>query len=304
MGTMIQRQRLSAAQRRSTRFTAGAGDWRGNLDVLSLTRPEIILDIHRQYLEAGADVISTNTFNGTTVSQAVHGLAPLVGEMNRASARLARHAADAAYAATGIPRFVAGVLGPTNRAHSGPGDRHELTMAYAQACGALIEGGADVLLVETVVDLRNAQAALEGARAAMTERGVELPAIVSVVIDDAGNTLSGHTLDTFWQSIRAARPALIGFNCVAAHHRVRAPLEALGGMADCGICLYPSAGLPDSAGHYEEAPARIVDPLGELARAGLLNLVGGCCGTTPDFIRALAGAVRGLAPRAYHGAGL
>ena len=276
-----------------------------NLDALSLTQPHIVADIHRQYLEAGADVICTNTFNGTTVSQAEHGLAPLVSEMNETSARLARTVADHAFAATGIPRFVAGVMGPTSLSLSRSPDRvEEVTAAYAQACRALIEGGVDVLLIETVVDIVNARAALWAARRVMYEGNVDLPLIVSTVIDEAGQTASGHTPQGFWHAIRDARPAMAGFNCVFPGPHLRRPLEQLARSAQSPVCLYPSAGLPDAAGHYAQPPDRIADLLCGLARDGLLNMIGGCCGTTPDHIRVMAEAVAGIPPRAYHGAGL
>jgi 5-methyltetrahydrofolate--homocysteine methyltransferase len=308
MGTMIQRHRLTEEQFRGERFAAWRSDVRGNNDLLSITQPRIIGDIHRQYLEAGADVISTNTFNSTSVSQADYGMQSLVAELNRAAAEVARRAADDVAAATGVPRFVAGALGPTSRTASlspdvnDPGFRNisfdELVAAYSEAARALIEGGVDLLLIETVFDTLNAKAALFAVRAVFDEMGLELPLVVSGTITDAsGRTLSGQTTEAFWNSIRHAKPILVGLNCALGGRQLRPYIEELSRIADTYVCAYPNAGLPNAFGEYDETPDDTAATLREFASSGFVNMVGGCCGTTPDHIRAVANAVRGVAPR-------
>ena len=308
MGTMIQAHRLSEEQFRGARFADWRRDLRGNNDLLSITQPQIIAAIHREYLLAGADVISTNTFNSTGVSQADYGMESLVGELNRSAARLAREVADEVSAATGRQRFVAGALGPTSRTASlspdvnDPGFRNtsfdELVACYSQAAQALIEGGADIILIETVFDTLNAKAALFAVRGVLDDLGVDLPIIVSGTISDAsGRTLSGQTTEAFWNSIRHARPAVVGLNCALGGQQLRPYIEELARIADTHVCAYPNAGLPNAFGEYDESPEHTAAILGEFAASGFLNMVGGCCGTTPEHIRAVVRATAGMRPR-------
>jgi len=309
MGTMIQRHRLSEADFRGTRFADWRGDLRGNNDLLSITQPQIIGAIHREYLRAGADVISTNTFNSTPASQSDYRLEKLAGELNLAAAQVARRAADEAGEASGRRRFVAGALGPTGRTASlspdvnDPGFRNitfdELAEGYALAARALIEGGIDLFLIETVFDTLNAKAALFAVSGVMDETGVELPIVVSGTITDAsGRTLSGQTTEAFWNSVRHARPAAIGLNCALGAKQLRPYVEELARVADTCVCAYPNAGLPNAFGEYDETPGETAATLQEFAQSGFLNMVGGCCGTTPAHIEAIARAVTGLPPRA------
>jgi 5-methyltetrahydrofolate--homocysteine methyltransferase len=308
MGTMIQRHRLTEAEFRGSRFVEWRSDLRGNNDLLSITQPEIIAGIHREYLLAGADVISTNTFNSTPVSQSDYRMEALVGELNLAAARLARHVADDVGAATGQPRFVAGALGPTGRTASlspdvnDPGFRNisfdELVDGYATAARALVEGGVDLILIETVFDTLNAKAALYAVRQVLDELSSDLPLVVSGTITDAsGRTLSGQTTEAFWNSIRHARPIAVGLNCALGGKQLRPYIEELARIADTNVCAYPNAGLPNAFGEYDETPEQTAQILREFAASGFLNMVGGCCGTTPDHIRAIASAVANLAPR-------
>src|SRR6266436_3299677 len=309
MGTMIQRHALSEEQFRGERFAAWSSDLRGNNDLLSITQPAVIAGIHREYMLAGADLISTNTFNTNAVSQADYGMQSLVGELNQASARLARRVADEVGAETGKPRFVAGALGPTSRTASlspdvnDPGFRNisfdELVAGYSQAARALIEGGVDLILIETVFDTLNAKAALYAVRAVLDELQADLAVVVSGTISDAsGRTLSGQTTEAFWNSIRHARPAVVGLNCALGGKQLRPHIEELAQIADTYVCAYPNAGLPNAFGEYDETPQQTAEILGEFAASGFVNMVGGCCGTTPDHIRAVVGAVSHLPPRA------
>jgi 5-methyltetrahydrofolate--homocysteine methyltransferase len=309
MGTMIQRHRLGEADFRGSRFADWPSDLRGNNDLLSVTQPQVIADIHREYLIAGADMITTNTFNSTPVSQADYRMQDLVGELNLAAARLARRAADEAAQETGQPRFVAGALGPTSRTASlspdvnDPAYRNidfdELAKGYSEAVRALIAGGVDAILVETIFDTLNAKAALFAVREAMDDLGVDLPIMVSGTITDAsGRTLSGQTTEAFWNSIRHARPAVVGLNCALGGKQLRPYIEELSRLADTRVCAYPNAGLPNAFGDYEESARETADILRDFAASGFVNMVGGCCGTTPEHIRAVAEAVRGIAPRA------
>jgi 5-methyltetrahydrofolate--homocysteine methyltransferase len=309
MGTMIQRHALSEEQFRGERFTAWRSDLRGNNDLLSITQPAVIAGIHREYLLAGADVISTNTFNSNAVSQADYGMQSLVGELNQTAARLARRVADEVTAETGRQRFVAGALGPTSRTASlspdvnDPGFRNisfdELVAGYSQATRALIEGGVDVILIETVFDTLNAKAALFAVRGVLDELETDLPIIVSGTISDAsGRTLSGQTTEAFWNSIRHARPAVVGLNCALGGKQLRPYIEELARIADTYVCAYPNAGLPNAFGEYDETPEQTAEILGEFAASGFVNMVGGCCGTTPEHIRATVRAVAALPPRA------
>jgi 5-methyltetrahydrofolate--homocysteine methyltransferase len=308
MGTMIQRHRLGEAEFRGSRFAGWHSDLRGNNDLLAVTQPQIIADIHREYLLAGADVISTNTFNSSPVSQADYRMEALVAELNLGAARLARRVADDVGAETGVQRYVAGALGPTGRTASlspdvnDPGFRNisfdELVAGYRIAVRALIEGGVDVILIETVFDTLNAKAALFATREMLDEAGVELPIIVSGTITDAsGRTLSGQTTEAFWNSIRHARPTVVGLNCALGGRQLRPYVEELARIADTYVCAYPNAGLPNAFGEYDETPRQTADILREFATSGFLNMLGGCCGTTPEHIRAMAEAVAGLPTR-------
>jgi len=309
MGTMIQGHHLGEQDFRGERFAAWRTDLRGNNDLLSITQPKIIAAIHREYLLAGADVISTNTFNSNPVSQADYSLESFVGELNLAAARLARQVADEVGAETGRPRFVAGALGPTSRTASlspdvnDPGFRNisfdELVTGYSLATRALIEGGVDVILIETIFDTLNAKAALFAVRGVLDELATDLPLIVSGTISDAsGRTLSGQTTEAFWNSIRHARPAVVGLNCALGGKQLRPYVEELARIADTSVCAYPNAGLPNAFGEYDETPDQTAAILAEFAASGFLNMLGGCCGTTPDHIRAMVRAVADLPPRA------
>jgi 5-methyltetrahydrofolate--homocysteine methyltransferase len=308
VGTMIQAHRLDEAGYRGKRFKDSKRDLRGNNDLLTLTRPEIIAGIHRAYLEAGADIIETNTFNSSAPSQGDYGLESLVTELNLEAARIARRIADEVAAQTGAVRFVAGALGPTNRTASlspdvnDPAFRNitfdQLVATYTDAARALLEGGADLLLVETIFDTLNAKAALFAASLAIEEAGEDIPLIVSGTITDAsGRTLSGQTTEAFWNSIRHARPAVVGLNCALGARQLRPYVEELARIADVPVCAYPNAGLPNAFGEYEETPQETASILREFAASGFLNIVGGCCGTTPEHIRLLRAALSPFSPR-------
>ncbi len=308
MGTMLQRAGLEEADYRGARLAGHPSDLRGNHDLLALTRPDVLRGIHEAYLAAGADIVETSTFTATRIAQEEYGTAGLVAEINREAARVARAAADAAETAD-RPRYVAGVLGPTSRTASlspkvdDPGFRNvtfgELVAAYDEAIRALLEGGADLLLVETVFDTLNAKAALFAIDAAFLAVGFRVPVMISGTITDrSGRTLSGQTADAFWTSVRHARPLSIGLNCALGPDLLHAHVQDLARTADAHISAHPNAGLPNALGGYDLGPEAMADALGAWAREGLLNIVGGCCGTTPDHIRAIADAVRGVAPRA------
>jgi len=308
MGTMIQRHRLDEAGYRGKRFAGHTHDLRGNNDLLTLTQPDIIKQIHREYFSAGADIVETNTFNSTTIAQADYGLEALVPELNYRAARLAREVADEEALRTGSARFVAGALGPTNRTASlspdvnDPGLRlvsfDQLVTAYSEATQALIAGGCDIILIETVFDTLNAKAALFAVRETLETLGLDLPVMVSGTITDAsGRTLSGQTTEAFWNSVRHGELFAIGLNCALGARDMRPYIAELAKISDRNVCAYPNAGLPNAFGEYDETPAETAAILGEFAEAGLLNIVGGCCGTTPEHIRLIAEAVRGYAPR-------
>jgi 5-methyltetrahydrofolate--homocysteine methyltransferase len=308
MGTMIQRARLTDADYRGKRFADWPRDLKGANDLLSLTKPELIAAIHREYLQAGADIIETNTFNASAPSLADYGLQDFVAEINLESARIARKVADEVAASSGQPRFVAGALGPTSRTASlspdvnDPGYRSvsfdELRDTYATSARALIEGGVDLLIVETIFDTLNAKAALFGITGLFEELGRELPVIVSGTITDAsGRTLSGQTTEAFWNSVRHVRPLAIGLNCALGAKQLRPHVEELSRIADCYVSAYPNAGLPNAFGEYDEQACETAAHLREWAENGLVNIVGGCCGTTPEHIAHIAQAVSGLAPR-------
>jgi 5-methyltetrahydrofolate--homocysteine methyltransferase len=310
MGTMIQRHKLGEADYRGERFADWPSDLKGNNDLLVLTQPEIILDIHARYLEAGADIIETNTFNATRVAMADYGMEALVPEINRAAAELARQAADAATAAApDKPRFVAGVLGPTNRTASispdvnDPGFRNihfdDLVEAYTEATDALVEGGVDILLIETVFDTLNAKAAVFAVEQYFDRTGTRLPVMISGTITDAsGRTLTGQVTEAFWNSLSHARPMSIGLNCALGADQLRQYVEELSGIADTFVSAHPNAGLPNEFGEYDETPEQIAAELGDWAANGFINIVGGCCGTTPEHIRAIVEAVSKHPPRA------
>ncbi len=308
MGTMIQARQLVEADYRGTQFADWPQDLRGNHDVLSLTRPDVIRDIHAAFLEAGADIIETNTFNSSAPSLADYGLADHVTALNLASARLAREVADEFTRRSGSPRFVAGVLGPTSRTASispdvnDPGMRNitfdALVETYTGAATALLEGGADFLLVETVFDTLNAKAALYAIGRLGQRRGARIPVMVSGTITDAsGRTLSGQTPEAFWNSLRHATPFMIGFNCALGASDLRPHVADLARFADTHVSVHPNAGLPNAFGGYDDTPEMMAGVLGEFAAAGLLNMVGGCCGTTPAHIAAIRQAVTAHAPR-------
>ncbi len=313
MGTMVQRHRLTEADFRGDRFRGHARDLRGDNDVLVLTRPDVIGGIHRQYLEAGADIIETCTFSSTAIAQADYGLEPLVYEMNLEGARLARAAADEWTARTpDRPRFVAGSIGPTNRILSispdvnNPAFRNmtfdQLKAAYCEQLRGLIDGGCDLLLFETIVDTLNVKAGIVALEELYEERATpaaaRLPLMISVTITDrSGRTLSGQTIDAFWISVAHAKPFSVGINCALGARDMRPYIAELSRIADCYITCYPNAGLPNAFGEYDEQPADTGSFLREFAERGFVNIVGGCCGTTPDHIRAIADAVSALPPR-------
>ena len=309
MGTMVQRYRLTEAEYRGERFGAHPHDLRGNNDLLTLTRPQVIREIHAQYLEAGADILETNTFNSTTISQADYHLEPIVAELNREAARLARSVADEFTARTPAkPRFVAGVLGPMNRTLSlspdvnDPGFRavnfDQVKDAYLEAVAALVEGGVDILLVETIFDTLNAKAALFAIDEFFERSGERLPVMISGTITDAsGRTLSGQTPEAFWNSVRHARPLSIGFNCALGAKQLRPHVEELARIADCLVSAHPNAGLPNAMAEYDELPEETAAFIREWAEAGWLNITGGCCGTTPAHIKAIAEIVAPCKPR-------
>jgi 5-methyltetrahydrofolate--homocysteine methyltransferase len=309
MGTMIQRYKLDEAGYRGDRFKDHARDLKGNNDLLVLTQPKIISEIHSAYLEAGADIVETNTFNAQAISQADYGLEDVVYEINVAAAKLAREAADAWTKKTpDRPRFVAGAIGPTNRTASlspdvnNPGFRNvtfdELVEAYAEQARGLIEGGCDIILIETVFDTLNAKAAGFAVEQVFDELGVHLPIMVSGTITDlSGRNLSGQTPEAFWYSMEHLRPFAIGLNCAFGAEQLRPCVDEIAHVANTYVSVYPNAGLPNEMGEYDESPEFMAGLLEEWARDGLLNLVGGCCGTTPDHIKAIAAAVAKHEPR-------
>ena len=308
MGTMIQSHRPTEADYRGARFHDWSCDLKGNNDLLTLTQPELVRDIHAGFLAAGADIIETNTFNSSAPSQGDYRMEGLVGELNLAAARLARGVADEYEARDGAPRFVAGALGPTNRTASlspsvsDPAFRNisfdQLVATYRCATAALIAGGVDLLLVETIFDTLNAKAALFAVRSVLDEQGLDLPVMVSGTITDAsGRTLSGQTVEAFWNSIRHARPEVVGLNCALGARQLRPHIEELAGIADVAICAYPNAGLPNAFGEYDEPACETADLVGEFAKSGFVNIVGGCCGTSPEHIAHIRAHVQGVPPR-------
>jgi 5-methyltetrahydrofolate--homocysteine methyltransferase len=309
MGTMIQSYGLGEQDYRGERFAGWPRDLKGNNDLLSLTQPAIIRAIHSAYLEAGADILETNSFNSTAISMADYGMEDLVYELNHASARLAREAADEfERRAPDIPRYVAGVLGPTNRTASlspdvnDPGFRNvrfdELVAGYGEAIRGLLDGGADLLLVETIFDTLNAKAALFAIDAHFAAAGFRVPIMISGTITDAsGRTLSGQTTEAFWNSVAHGRPLSVGLNCALGAKALRQYVQELSRVSPTFVSTHPNAGLPNEFGQYDESPEYMAGILREFAESGLVNLVGGCCGTTPAHIKAIAEAVAGLPPR-------
>ncbi len=309
MGTMIQARGLEEADFRGERFVDHPREVKGNLDLLCLTRPDIINSVHAAYLEVGADIIETNSFNSTTIAMSDYGMEGLAYELNFAAARIARGAVDRFEAGnSGRPRFVAGVLGPTNRTASisprvsDPAFRNvsyeELVAAYTDSVRGLAAGGADILLVETVFDTLNCKAALFAIESFFEEKGFRLPIMLSGTITDAsGRTLSGQTVEAFWNSVSHVRPVSVGLNCALGAEDLRQYVEELSRIADTRVSTHPNAGLPNEFGEYDEGPEYMAEVLGEFARSGFLNIVGGCCGTTPAHIASIGEAVRGLPPR-------
>ncbi len=309
MGTMIQQHPLSEADFRGERFKDHPHDLKGNNDLLSLTRPDIIEGIHSQYFAAGADLVETNTFNSTSISQADYQTEFLVPELNAAAVAAARRAAQKAEAATpGRRCFVAGAIGPLNRTLSMSPDVNrpdyravtwdQVVGAYTEQARALIQGGVDALLVETIFDTLNSKAAVFAIETLFDELGFRLPVMISVTITDAsGRTLSGQTVGAFYNSIRHANPFSVGINCALGGRQMRPYIEELARIAECYVTCYPNAGLPNAFGGYDESPADMAGVLGEFAAASFVNMVGGCCGSTPAHIAAIAAAVRGKTPR-------
>ena len=310
MGTMIQSYKLEEQDYRGARFADWPSDVKGNNDLLLLSKPEVIAEIEKAYLDAGADIIETNTFNATRISQADYGMQELAYELNVAGARVARQVCDAKTAETpDRPRFVAGVLGPTSRTCSispdvnDPGYRNvtfdELVENYTEATRGLIQGGADLILIETIFDTLNAKAAIFAVQQVFEEDGVELPIMISGTITDAsGRTLSGQTTEAFWNSVRHANPISVGLNCALGAKELRPYLEELSNKAGTHVSAHPNAGLPNEFGEYDETPAQMAVVVEEFAAAGFLNIIGGCCGTTPGHIQAIAEAVAKYPPRA------
>lgn len=306
-GTQVQARRLNEADYRGT--LALGRDQKGNNDLLNLTMPALVGEIASSFADAGADILATNTFNANAISQADYGAEHLVRDMNRASARIVREVADRATAKDGRRRFVAGALGPTNKTLSlspnvnDPGYREidfdTLSDVYVEQIEALVEGGAEFALIETVFDTLNAKAAIHAARRVAESLGRDLPIMLSMTVTDlSGRNLSGHSIEAFWASVRHARPLSVGLNCSFGAAQLRPHIAALSAIADTLIMAYPNAGLPNDLGDYDECPATTSAQVREWAETGTVNIVGGCCGTTPAHIQAIAETVAGFAPRA------
>ncbi|MEP1447780.1 MAG: homocysteine S-methyltransferase family protein [Paraglaciecola sp.] len=309
MGTMIQEHKLEEADYRGERFADWHSDVKGNNDLLVLSQPKIIFDIHCAYLEAGADIIETNTFNATTISMADYNMQELAKEINIEATKLARQAADKFTAQTpDKPRFVAGVLGPTSRTASispdvnDPAKRNvtfdELVEAYVEATHGLIEGGADLIMVETIFDTLNAKAAVFAVQSVFEELNVDLPVMISGTITDAsGRTLSGQTSEAFYYSMNHVEPFSFGLNCALGPDLLRQYVEEISQVSECFVSAHPNAGLPNEFGEYDMESDEMAAHIREWAESGLLNIVGGCCGSTPEHIAAMAEAVKDYAPR-------
>ena len=308
MGSLIQTYGLEEKDFRAERFKAHPKDLKGNNDLLSLTRPDVIEEIHARYFAAGADLVETNTFSGTSIAQADYGLGHVITDLNLAAVQCARRAANAAQARTpGRACFVAGAIGPLNRTLSMSPDVNrpdyravtwsEVVGAYEEQIRALLQGGVDVLLVETIFDTLNSKAALFAIEGVFEELGRRVPVMVSVTITDAsGRTLSGQTITAFYDSIRHAKPFSVGINCALGGAEMRPYIQELARVAECYVSCYPNAGLPNAFGGYDETPEEMASVLTEFAKQGWLNLVGGCCGSTPEHIAAIAKGVRPFAP--------
>ena len=317
MGTMIQTLDMTEEDFTANGHIHGPGcrhhyhpdhPQQGNNDLLVLTQPQAVEDIQFQFAMAGADILETNTFSSTTIAQADYGLEAAVHDLNVAGAQVARRAADRAQAEDGRPRFVAGAVGPTNRTASispdvnDPGYRavsfDDLRIAYGEQIDGLIEGGADLILIETIFDTLNAKAAIFASIESFTKAGRRLPIMISGTITDAsGRTLSGQTPTAFWHSVSHARPFTVGLNCALGAAAMRPHMAEIANVATCLTCAYPNAGLPNAFGQYDESPDETAAQVANFARDGIVNVVGGCCGTTPDHIRAIAETVAGFAPR-------
>jgi 5-methyltetrahydrofolate--homocysteine methyltransferase len=312
MGTMIQRYKLTEADYRGERFKNWASDIKGNNDLLSITQPQIIKEIHKQYLEAGADIIETNTFNAQVISLADYNMQELAYELNVAAARCARDAVDEFLAASGLSsaeKFVAGAIGPMNKTLSlspdvnNPGFRSvtfdEVADAYYTQIKGLVDGGVDVLLIETIFDTLNAKAAIFAIKKYFRDtKQNPLPVMISGTITDAsGRTLSGQTLEAFYTSVMHAKPLSIGLNCALGADQMRPHIEELSQIASCYVSAYPNAGLPNAMGEYDEQPEQTAHFIEDWAAEGFVNIVGGCCGTTPDHIKHIAEHVKKIKPR-------
>lgn len=311
MGTMLQAYKFTEEDFCGDRFKNRDKQLQGNNDVLNITQPDAVRDVHLEYFRAGSDIVGTNTFGSTSIAQADYGLEDAVSELNESGARLARDAADIAEKEDGNPRFVAGALGPTNRTASispdvnDPGFRavtfDELRIAYGEQLRGLIKGGVDLVLVETIFDTLNAKAALFAVDEVGEENGFKIPVMISGTISDmSGRILSGQTPEAFWNSLSHVRPFSFGLNCGLGAKEMRDYVAELARIADVPICVYPNAGLPNEFGLYDEQPEQTGALLGEFASSGFANILGGCCGTTPDHIREIAANARGKAPRIVH----
>ncbi|MDE0932695.1 MAG: homocysteine S-methyltransferase family protein [Novosphingopyxis baekryungensis] len=306
-GTEIQNHKLGEADYRGDLTVTH--DQKGNNDLLSLTRPDVIRGIHTAYLDAGADMVETNTFSSTSIAMADYGCEHLVRDINMAGAKVAREACDAAQAKDGRRRFVAGSIGPTNKTLSlspdvnDPGFREvdfdQMKAVYREQCDALIEGGVDFLLIETIFDTLNAKVAAMAAQEAAQAAGKDVPIMLSFTVTDmSGRNLSGHTVEAFWHAIRHVKPIAVGLNCSFGPETLRPYLTALSKLADTLILAYPNAGLPNDLGEYDQQPHETADRIGPWLTERLVNIVGGCCGTTPAHIAAMAGQIEGSPPRA------
>lgn len=312
MGTMLQRYNFSEADFRGSRFKDHPVSLKGNNDLLSLTQPKAIAAVHRKYFEAGADIVETNTFSGTTIAMADYDLTELVYELNCESAKIARSVADEFTAKDpSKPRFVAGAMGPTNKTASmspdvnDPGYRaisfNDLRIAYKQQAEALLDGGVDILLVETVFDTLNAKAALFAIEEIKAERNISVPVMISGTITDAsGRTLSGQTAEAFLISVSHIPIISIGFNCALGAKQLTPHLEVLASRTEAAISAYPNAGLPNAFGEYDESPEQMAGQIEVYLEKNLVNIIGGCCGTTPDHIRAIAQLVQHYKPRSFN----
>ena len=305
-GTQIQERKLTEED-----YAGDLGlnaDQKGNNDILALTRPDVIGDITRAYLDAGSDVVSTNTFSANRISQADYAAEDQVAAINIASGKIARALADEYEAKDGKPRFVAGAIGPTNKTLSlspdveDPGFREidfdELTAVYKEQAAALVEGGCDFILIETVFDTLNAKAGIMAVKQLEAELGRDIPVMISMTLTDlSGRNLSGHTVEAFWHAVRHAKPLTIGLNCSFGADQLRPHIQSLSGIADTLLMAYPNAGLPNELGEYDEMPATTAALVTEWAQKGQVNVLGGCCGSSPAHIEAIAGSVKDIAPR-------